>query len=272
MKKVFKMLGGLVVLMLLALFATVWVTLRPHIPAQTFELRPPEMTGDKHVLMFGGTGKLGREIVADLTARGDKVTAFVRVTSDRSALEPLGVEFVVGDAVDADSVRAAFAADEFDAVITTVGAIRANPPPDYIGNANIFDAAAEFSVRRMIMISTIGAGDSRDAAPLISQLALSKVIPLKTQAEDHLKAAGLDYTIIRPGGLPPRPESGHGILSEDRTTMGFIARADLARLTVGVLDDDLTIGKTLAAIDPTLKRPWSGSDNDEGEGNADDRQ
>ena len=42
--------------------------------------------------------------------------------------------------------------------------------------------------------------------------------------------------------------------------MGFIKRPDLARLVVGVLDDDRTIGKTLAVIDPGLERPWSGAD------------
>jgi uncharacterized protein YbjT (DUF2867 family) len=89
-------------------------------------------------------------------------------------------------------------------------------------------------------------------------MALSKVIPLKTQAEDHLKASGLDYTIIRPGGLPPGIGTGGGILSEDPTTMGFIVRSDLARLILGVLDDPRTIGKTLAAVDPALESPWDG--------------
>ena len=32
------------------------------------------------------------------------------------------------------------------------------------------------------------------------------------------------------------------------------------RLVVGVLYDDSTIGKTLAAVDPGLERPWSGGD------------
>ncbi|MDP6694878.1 MAG: NAD(P)H-binding protein, partial [Gammaproteobacteria bacterium] len=95
-----------------------------------------------------------------------------------------------------------------------------------------------------------------DAAPLPSRIVLSKILPLKTQAEDHLKASGLDYTIIRPGGLPYTTNStGRGLLSEDRNTMGFILRADLARLIVGVLHDDRTIGKTFAAVDPELTYP-----------------
>jgi len=129
-------------------------------------------------------------------------------------------------------------------------------PPDYIANANVFDAAAATGINRVIMISTIGAGDSYEAAPVISRLALAKLLPLKTQAEDHLRASGLDFTIIRPGGLPPGTGTGGGILSEDNKTMGFINRQDLAPLVVGVLDDDRTISKTLAAIDPARTAPW----------------
>ncbi len=212
------------------------------------------------MLVFGGTRNTGLEVVKLLTVRGDKVTALVRPTSDRSALEPLGVDFAVGDAMEPESIDRAFEASEFDAVLTTIGNIRANPPPDFKGNANIFDAAKRAGVNRVIMVSTIGAGDSNSAAPWLSKLALSKLLPLKTQAEDHLRASGLDYTIVRPGGLPPGPGSGRGFLSEDPTTFGFIARPDLARLIVGILDDDKTIGKTYSAIDPERSSPWdSGS-------------
>lgn len=292
MKWLLRILGGLVAIVVLFV-AFVWLTLRPNLPDTEFVLQGPDRVGDKHVLLFGATGKLGLELVEDLTARGDKVTAFVRdvnvpealaaqveanmdaadATLDalepdvarlvnklrvRKRLEGMGVLFVSGDAVQAETVEAAFAAGEYDAVITTIGAISATPPPDYIGNANIFDAAKAAGVNRVILVSTIGAGDSFDAAPLISRLALTKVIPLKTQAEDHLKASGLDYTVVRPGGLPPGPGTGGGLLSEDPSTMGFIVRSDLARLIVGILDDDRTIGTTLAAVDPALKSPFDG--------------
>ncbi|MEE4185045.1 MAG: NAD(P)H-binding protein [Gammaproteobacteria bacterium] len=290
MKWLLRILAGLVALVVL-LVVFVFVTLRPTMPETQFQLRAPERVGDKHVLLFGATGKLGLELAADLTARGDRVTAFVRnvsiapeyvdavqanLNADDAVLETLdpavvkiisklrvrdslgamGILFVSGDAVNKADVEAAFAAGEYDAVITTIGNIRADPPPDYIGNANIFDAAKAAGVQRVILVSTIGAGDSLKAAPFISRLGLSAVIPLKTQAEDHLRASGLDYTIVRPGGLPFAPPTGNGILSEDPKTMGFIVRGDLARLIVGVLDDDRTIGKTLAAMDPTIKSPF----------------
>lgn len=257
MKLFLKIVGGLAGLLLL-LVALAWFSLRPNIPDSVFALQPSDFVGGKHVLLFGATGKLGVEITEDLVARGDKVTAFVRPSSDRSVLEALGVSFVAGDAMNADDVLAAFAAGEYDAAITTIGGLSADPPPDYLANVHVFDAARSAGVRRVIMISTVGAGDSRNAAPLLSRLALAKILPLKTQAEDHLRDSGLDYTVIRPGGLPFGPGTGNGLLSEDPATMGFIVRSDLARLVVGALDDDRTIGKTFAAIDPALKSPFDG--------------
>jgi uncharacterized protein YbjT (DUF2867 family) len=264
MKLVGKILGGIVVLLIL-LGVAFWASLRPNVPATAFELTGPESVGNLNVMIFGATRNTGLEVARILLARGDSVTAFVRETSNRSQLEALEqelgvtVNFALGDAMDAASIAAALDGGDFDAVITTIGSISADPPPDYQGNANIFDAAVAAGVNRAIMISTVGAGDSLQAAPWPSRLFLTKIIPLKTQAEDHLRESGLDYTIIRPGGLPPGPGSGRGILSEDRSTFGFIARPDLARLIIGALDDDRTIGKTFTAIDPQRKSPWDDS-------------
>lgn len=263
MKKFLKVLGvlaGLVVLLVAGLVIFVMLTLKPNLPDGEYALQSPPATGGRNVIVFGATGKLGTEIVRDLREHGDQVTAFVRESSDRSELEPLGVNFAVGDVLDPASVRAAFQAGNFDAAVTAIAAISA-PDLDRQGNINVADAAEAAGVKRVIFISTVGAGDSHDAAPLISRLALSKVLPQKTAAEEHFHASGLNYTIIRPGGLPPGVvPTGRGILSEDRTTMGFIKRPDLARLVAAVLYDDGTIGKTLAAVDPGLGRPWEGVD------------
>lgn len=263
MKALLKVLGvvvGIIVALIAVLAATIFLTLKPNIPEQSFELADPQVVGDKHVLVFGATGSLGVEIVQDLVARGDKVTAFVRSSSDRSTIELPGVDFAVGDVMDPASIAAAFQQGDYDAVISTIGAAR-EANVDYQGNFNIFTAAKDAGVLRVIMISTIGAGDSNQATPLISRIALSNVLPQKTRAEEELRASGLKYTILRPGGLPPGIiETGGGLLSEDISTMGFIKRPDLARLVVGVLDDDRTIGKTFSVVDPSLSRPWDGVD------------
>jgi uncharacterized protein YbjT (DUF2867 family) len=207
-------------------------------------------------LIFGASRGTGLELAKLLTARGDSVTAFVRPTSDRSALEPLGVTFVVGDALVADEVQAAFKDVSYKAVVSTLGCFKCELPPDYVGNKNVFDAAKAANVERVMMISSVGAGDSADAPPWISKWILKDAMALKTQAEDHLRESGVAYTIIRPGGLKDADATGNGLLTEDAMAMGIITRQDLAQLMVAALDDAGAANKIYTAKDSELTWPW----------------
>jgi uncharacterized protein YbjT (DUF2867 family) len=155
-----------------------------------------------------------------------------------------------------DDVDAAFAQGPYRAVVSTLGCFRCDQPPDYIGNKNIFDAAVASGNRRVIMISTVGAGDSKDTIPWIVGWMLEDVIALKQRAEQSLINSGLDYTIVRPGGLKDGDPTGLGILTEDPETMGVIVRADLAGLLVQCIDDDQTVGKIYTAKDAEMTWPW----------------
>jgi uncharacterized protein YbjT (DUF2867 family) len=85
---------------------------------------------------------------------------------------------------------------------------------------------------------------------------LAGVTALKTRAEDHLRASGIDYTIIRPGGLGDVKETGTAVLTEDTKAFSYIARDDLATLAVAALGDASTIGKAYSAYDPSRKVIW----------------
>lgn len=208
------------------------------------------------ILLIGATRGTGLRLAKLLVAWGDEVTALVRPSSDLSELEKLSVRLVTGDALNRAEVDAAFTAGPYRAVVSTIGCFRCEQPPDYIGNKNIIDAAAASGSRRLIMISTVGAGDSKEGAPWISLWFLKDVIVLKEQAEQHLIESGLDYTIIRPGGLKEAEATGNGILTEDSAAMGIITRADLAGLLVQCIDDKETIGKTYTAVDSEMTWPW----------------
>ena len=246
-----------ILLSIVAAVAFVVVSLRADLSDARFE---PELrtAADPNAayLVFGGTRNAGLEVVRLLRNRGDQVTAFVRPTSDRTELDKLGVNYAEGDAVNLDDVRAAFATGEYEAAINTIGCFSCEPPPDFLAARNVAEAAVEAGVKRVILVTTIGVGESREAAPALSRFFLRGIIPLKAQAEEHLRATALDYTIIRPGGLGKGPATGQGFLSEDATTMGFIDRTELARLIVGAVDDDRTIGKTYSAVDAGKNSPW----------------
>ena len=223
-----------------------------------FEFSVPEVKEEKqHIIVFGGTRNTGLEVVRHLVARGDNVTAFVRPNSDHSSLLLLGVDLVFGDALDNDSVLESFAEQNYTAIVTTIGCYSCNPRPDYLGNKNIVDAAKAFEVKRFLLVTTIGAGDSFKTAPWLVRWFLKDVLPQKTLIEEHLIASDLDYTIIRPGGLTNGAVSGGAYLSESRDAFSSIGRIDLAHLIVKSLNEDKTIGKVLAAVDSSLPFPWS---------------
>jgi uncharacterized protein YbjT (DUF2867 family) len=205
------------------------------------------------VLVFGGTSGTGLAAVQVLRSQDVPVTVFVRPTSDTSVLDPLGVETVVGDALNAEDVTAAFATGAYKTVISSLGGRRGEPRPDLDGNKNITAAAKAAGATRVVQISSIGVGDTREP-PGEGANFMAEVFYLKTLAEDDLMNSGLDYTIVRPGGLRRGEATGTGVYQEDER-MGSIDRQELGRLVVEILKDDATIGKVLYAFDPTLPVP-----------------
>ena len=205
-------------------------------------------------LVFGASPGTGLEVARQLTGRGDRVTAAVRQTSNRSGLEPLGVDYVVADVLDAQAVDAAFNSGDYRAVVCTVGGSRKEPQrPDVIGTQNIVDSAKRHGVRRMVLVTAVGAGDSRKVLSENAWKFLGPVMELKTAAEACLTASGLDATILRPGGMNSEAATGTAIRTEDHSVMGTIQRADLAAIVIECLDDDTTIGKIYHTIDPGIQ-------------------
>jgi uncharacterized protein YbjT (DUF2867 family) len=250
-----KAIGGLVLtLVLVVVIYVFWLSGSSHQPVNVRAAAPYVPPGGA-VLVFGGTRGTGLEIVRKLRERGESVTVAVRSSSRTGELAKLGVRTVVADALDAAQVNQALASGTYAAVISTLGTTRGEQDkrPDYVGNRNVIDATKAAGVRRMVFVTVIGTGDSYDAAPRMSRRFLKDVIALKAQAEDHLRASGLDYTIIRPGGLGDVPATGTAMLVEDPAAFSYIGRTDLADLAVQALGDPATIGKTYTAYDPSRK-------------------
>ncbi|MEZ5500856.1 MAG: SDR family oxidoreductase [Steroidobacteraceae bacterium] len=222
--------------------------------------QPDAATGtSKNIVLFGGTRGTGLEIAKRLRADGHRVTVAVRASSETDELEKLGVRTVVADALERRTIDLALSGQHFDAAISTVGTSRGDKAnrPDYLGNRNIIDAVAAAGIKRMVLITVIGAGDSAGSEPTLARYFLKEVIELKTKAEDHLRTTSLDYTIIRPGGLGNGPAGRSAVLIEDPQAFSYITRADLARLTVAALFDPATYRKTLTAYDAERQHIWS---------------
>lgn len=229
------------------------------------------------ILVVGGNRATGLEIVKLLLDKGEDVTVMVRKTSNIDELTALGVKTVIADALIEEQVQAAVASDTYRSIISTLGTSQSDLTehslimdllgkedkidparrPDWIGNRYLIDAAKANGVTRFVFITVIGAGDSHDALPWLARRGHNEPIAYKEKAEAHLRASGLDFTIIRPGGLTDRPPSGGAQLTEDRLAFSYVGREDLARLTVQAFGNDEAIGKTYAAYDSESLQVWA---------------
>lgn len=208
------------------------------------------MTG---IFLAGASRGVGREIAKSLTTQGHDVVALLRSDTARAELEAMGATVVLGDALDADTIAALVSKQPLDAVISTIGGKPTDGErADFKGNQNLIDAAVQAGVKRFILVSSIGTGESAAALPPQALETLGAVLAEKEQAENHLIASGLTYTIIRPGGLKSEPPRGTAVLTENPNIAGSIHRADVADLVVRSLTSDRANNKTLSAVDRTL--------------------
>jgi nucleoside-diphosphate-sugar epimerase len=144
--------------------------------------------------------------------------------------------------------------DGCDAAITTLGGTTKDRRVDYEGNNNVIESAGILGVPRIILVSSIGCGSSKEAAPPSVFEVLKDVLAAKEKAENILIKyyTNVNWTIIRPGGLKSEPMTGEAILTEDNTSIGSIHREDVADLVVRALDSPKTERKVLSAIDPSI--------------------
>ncbi|AFY53866.1 NmrA-like family protein [Rivularia sp. PCC 7116] len=207
-----------------------------------------------YIFLAGASRGVGREIANCLTAQNLQVKALLRTEEKRQELEAMGIKVVSGDALNVDDVESAILGEEsIETVISTIGGVpKDSERADYLGNKNLIDAAVKAGVKKFILISSIGSGNSANAIPPQALETLKPVLIEKEKAENYLIASGLTYTVIRPGGLKSEPSTGNGILTEDPKIAGTIHRADVAQLVCKSLNSEKTNNKVLSAIDENM--------------------
>ena len=199
------------------------------------------------IIVVGGNGGTGAEVVRIAAGRGHEVVCFSRSGADEL---PAGAASVHGDALDPDAIAKAVAGA--DAVVVTVGAAKGSPRHRTEVTRSVIGAMHATGVRRSIVQSSLGAGDSGAlmAAParLMAKTLLAKPLADHDAQEAAVFASGLDWTVVRPGGLTDKPATGAVVAqetSEGRPMKSMIPRADVATHIVDILDDPTTHGKAL---------------------------
>mgnify|MGYP001187259573 CR=1 FL=1 len=196
------------------------------------------------VLVAGATGRTGQQVVRELNAAGYRVRALVRDPAGARNVLGDGVEYAQGDVRERSTIDAALKGARY--AISAVGATRKDPAngPEFVdfqGIRNLAEAAAAAKLDQLVVVSS--AGVTREDHPLNKMF--DNVLIWKGRGEEAVRASGVPYTIVRPGGLTDKPGGQSGVRLEqgDKGT-GFIPLADVARVCVAALKSPAARNRT----------------------------
>ena len=202
------------------------------------------------VAILGGSGGVGRWLIAIARENGDHVKTLVR---DRRNLPgDLGAIGVIeGDALDLAAVEATIAG--CNVVFSALGSDGNGPTTLYSRSAaNIVTAMTRNGVTRVLAVSSAGAQDDPNmhffARRIVLPLLLKNVLADMRRMEEIFERSGLVYTIVRPGRLTDGPRTGLYRANDRFVPEGghTISRADVADFMVRVVADERTIRKIAA--------------------------
>jgi putative NADH-flavin reductase len=194
------------------------------------------------LLVIGASRGVGLETVRQALGAGHAVRAFAR-QADTIPLTDPGLDKRSGDALDASAIASALT--NVDAVVQCLGA--AKDLQSIFAGTTLFSRATRFLVdamraqgpRRLLVVTGLGAGDSRGYGGLLYDavlfpLVLKRVYDDKDVQEQIVRSSGLEWTIARPGLLTNAPATGTAQALTDPKTWraGNIARADVAAFLV----------------------------------------
>ena len=204
----------------------------------------------ERVLVAGAGSGVGLEVVKRLRQRGRPVVALIRNEQYEKPLHDLGAEIALCDLSDRTATVEALLSTHCDAIVCTIGSKPGDGARiDYVGVQNLLEGADSAAIRRFLLVTSFGCGETRSAVPEGLLAKIGAALQEKDKAEQALRQSGLDYTILRPGGLSSEPPTGASVLTESQDVMGGITRADVATKIVDCLNSDASIGRIFGVFD-----------------------
>lgn len=195
------------------------------------------------VVIAGGHGKIALLLARRLRDAGHEPVGIIRDPAQSDDLLDAGALPLVLDLESSGpaAVAAALTDQDADAVVFAAGAGPGSTAErkltvDRDGAILLADAAEIAGVRRIVVISAIGADDFVEDSDDVFQIYLRA----KSDADADIRVRDLDWTIVRPGGLTDDPATGTVTAGED-VEPGRIARDDVAAVLAAVLAEGLAV-------------------------------
>ena len=196
------------------------------------------------LLIIGGTGGTGKELIRQALEQGHHLTALVR-NPGKVKIVHSNLSIIKGNVLDPDKVQEAVEGQ--DAVLSALGHKKFILKTTILsaGTRNIIDAMQKHNVSRFICITTLGINDSRFKLGLYYTLFVIPFIVFfyfldKSKQERLIRESKLIWTIIRPGLLTNGKKRGvykHGPNVGNYIFTKMISRADVAHFMLRQLND-----------------------------------
>ncbi|MGF1568367.1 MAG: SDR family oxidoreductase [Nodosilinea sp.] len=219
------------------------------------------MTIPLQVLVTGATGRTGALVVQKLQQRPEQFTVRGFARSEQKANDLFGTpaNVYIGDIANPADLQPALAGCDALVILTSaIPQMKAPPEPgqrpefvypeggtpeevDYQGQINQIEAAQAAGVKHIVLVGSMGG--TNEQHPL-NRMANGNILIWKRKAEAYLIDSGIDYTIIRAGGLQDQPGGTRElIVGKDDTLLAHppdgiptsIPRADVAEVVVQAL-------------------------------------
>ena len=200
------------------------------------------------VAVLGASGRTGVYVLEELKSRDVVIRALSR--NIETAKQKVGGDFewAAADVTDPKSLLLAF--EGVDILISTIGSTGGDNSEmiDYEGSINFVEAAKETGISRIIYMSSIGAGGAENFSTVILNLVANKTMKWKSLGEDYIRNSGIDFTIVRPGGLRGEPGALGIRFEQGDEVIGWIPRGDVAAVMVESIFNDDASNKTFEVI------------------------
>lgn len=213
------------------------------------------------IAVVGASGLTASECVYQALKNGDSVIGLTRDPSKMvvptgsggdKAGQPLTdpkLTMIGGDVTKAGDVAKIFEAGTVDGVVVALGGKTSDVGETMLtdGTNNVIRAMKDNGVKRLSVVTSIGAGDSDKQAPfffkILMMTVMKKIFVDKNNQEAAVADSGLEYCIVRPGGLSVDPPTG--VVNVIDGEAGSIPRADVAQFCLDAItvDDFPYLGK-----------------------------